>query len=134
MDYLIQHGQITAEVLDTCLKTKTRHKINDIMIAVNGTLSEQQKLFLKMLLSHLDMQYEHLDEIETAINENVKQFSSAMKLLTSIPGIGNTAAASIIAEIGTDMTKFKTAEHICSWAGLSPGNNESAGKKTNFCN
>ena len=82
-----------------------------------------------MLLSHLDMQYEHLTEIENAINNYVKEFSSAMKLLTSIPGIADTAATSIIAEIGTDMSKFKTAEHICSWAGLSPGNNESAGKK-----
>lgn len=129
MDYLIQHGQISIEVLDTCLKTKTRHKINNIMIAVNGTLSDQQKMFLKMLLSHLDMQYQHLTEIENVINNYVKEFSSAMKLLTSIPGISDTAAASIIAEIGTDMSKFKTAEHICSWAGLSPGNNESAGKK-----
>ena len=87
-------------------------------------------MFLKMLLSHLDMQYEHLTEIENVINNYVKEFSSAMKLLPSIPGISDTAAASIIAEIGTDMSKFKTAEHICSWAGLSPGNNESAGKKS----
>ena len=84
---------------------------------------------LKMLLSHLDMLYEHLKEIENVIKTEVNQFSSAMQLITRIPGLAETAAASIIAEIGTDMSKFKTAEHICSWAGLSPGNNESAGKK-----
>ncbi|WPX08030.1 IS110 family transposase [Anaerocellum danielii] len=50
--------------------------------------------------------------------------------MNSIPGIDKTAAAAIIVEIGIDMSKFKTAEHICSWAGLSPGNNESAGKKS----
>ena len=50
--------------------------------------------------------------------------------MDSIPGIDKTAAAAIIAEIGIDMSKFKTAEHICSWAVLSPGNNESAGKKS----
>jgi len=129
MNYLIQHGKISMEVLNDCLKTKTRHKINDIMIAVNGTLSIEQQNFLKMLLSHLDMLYEHLKEIENVIKTEVNQFSSAMQLITRIPGLAETAAASIIAEIGTDMSKFKTAEHICSWAGLSPGNNESAGKK-----
>ncbi|MDN5332617.1 MAG: transposase [Tepidanaerobacteraceae bacterium] len=50
--------------------------------------------------------------------------------MDGIPGIDKTAAAAIIAEIGIDMSKFKTAEHICSWAGLSPGNNESAVKKS----
>ena len=71
-------------------------------------------------------------EVESIIAAEVEEFSSEMTLLCSIPGIAGTAAASIIAEIGVDMSRFKTAEHICSWAGLSPGNNESAGKKTNF--
>jgi transposase len=52
-----------------------------------------------------------------------------LEQLDDIPGIDKTATAAILAEIGTDMSRFKTAEHICSWAGLSPGNNESAGKK-----
>jgi transposase len=53
-----------------------------------------------------------------------------LEQLDDIPGIDKTATAAILAEIGTDMSRFKTAEHICSWAGLSPGNNESAGKKS----
>lgn len=58
-----------------------------------------------------------------------KKYDHQIDLLDSIPGIDKVAASTILAEIGTDMSKFKTAEHICSWAGLSPGNNESAGKK-----
>ena len=129
MEHLSKHGQIGRAKLDACLKSKTRHKINEILIAVNGTLSIPQRNFLGMLLSHLDVLNEHLSEVESIIAAEVEEFSSEMSLLCSIPGIAGTAAASIIAEIGVDMSRFKTAEHICSWAGLSPGNNESAGKK-----
>lgn len=129
---LIDHGQINKLQLDECLKTKTRQRIDDIMIAVNGTLSIHQRNFLKMQISHLDVLNSHLSEVEAAITVEINQFSSAMATLCSIPGIAETAAASIIAEIGVDMSQFKTAEHICSWAGLSPGNNESAGKKKDF--
>lgn len=127
--HLIEHGRIDKEHLNECLKTKTRHKINEIMIAVNGTLSIHQRNFLKMLVSHLDVLNSHLKDVEQSIDAEIKQFSAQMVIVSSIPGIGETAAASIIAEIGIDMSRFKTAEYICSWAGLSPGNNESAGKK-----
>lgn len=129
INYLIDHGQINKSQLNECLKTKTRKRIDEILIAVNGTLSVHQRSFLKMLVSHLDVLNSHLKEVEESITAEINRFSSAIATLRSIPGIAETAAASIIAEIGIDMNHFKTAEHICSWAGLSPGNNESAGKK-----
>lgn len=129
INHLIEHGQIDRNTLDHCLKTQTRNKMDDILIATNGSLSKEQCSFLSMLMSHLNMICEHLDEIDNSIQKSVEQFSSALTLLSSIGGIGTVAASSIIAEIGTDMSKFKTAQHICSWAGLAPGNNESAGKK-----
>ena len=91
--HLIEHGQIDKTALDSCLKTKTRNRIDEILMSVNGTLSEHQKAFLRILMTHYDSLKKHL------------------------------------AEIGIDMKPFKTAEHICSWAGLCPGNNESAGKR-----
>ena len=129
MRYLCQHGKVTMEALDGCLKTQTRNRINEIMASVNGTLSNHQRQFLSMMLSHLEMLEQHRKEVEDAISAEIDKHSEALALLRSIPGIDITAAASIIAEIGTDMSKFPTAQHICSWAGLSPGNNESAGKK-----
>lgn len=129
INHLANHGRIEKEQLDACLRTKTRRKIDEIMIAVNGTLSTHQQSFLKMLLSHLDTLYAHLHDIENTIGIEVERFSAHMTALCSVPGIAVTAAAAVIAEIGIDMNRFKTAEHICSWAGLSPGNNESAGKK-----
>ena len=129
IEYLAQYGRIGKEQINLCLRTKTRHKIDDIMIAVNGTLSDKQRLFLRMLLSHLDTLYAHLRDIERVIGIEVEQFSAHLAAICSMPGIAQTAAAAVIAEIGIDMSRFKTAEHICSRAGLSPGNNESAGKK-----
>ncbi|MEO1769623.1 IS110 family transposase [Enterococcus sp. 665A] len=127
--HLIEFGGIDRDSLDQCLKTKTRKHIDEILIAVNGQLSIHQQRFLQMLMSHLEMIRAHLKEVEQSIDQEIFAFSKQIDLLTSIPGIALTAAATIIAEIGGDMAPFKTAEHICSWAGLSPGNNESAGKR-----
>lgn len=132
INHLINYGQIDRKALDACLRTKTRNKINEILIAVNGTLSEHQRGFLKMLLSHLESLQNHLKEVEDSINNEIEEFSKHVEQLNSISGISSTASTSIIAEIGIDMSRFKTAEHICSWAGLCPGNNESAGKKKGF--
>lgn len=129
INHLSNHGSISLRDLDGYLKTKTRHKINDIMTAMNGKLSVHQMSFLKMLLKHLEQIESNMSEVESVIATEVQKFEHQLELIDSIPGIDKTAASSILAEIGIDMTRFKTAEHICSWAGLSPGNNESAGKK-----
>lgn len=127
--HLSQHGCIDRESLDSCLKTKTRNHINEILVAVNGTLSKIQQDFLEMLMDHYDSLKSHMAEIESALEQAMAPFSLHIEQLTSIYGINTTASCAIIAEIGTDMSYFKTAEHICSWAGLCPGNNESAGKR-----
>ena len=71
----------------------------------------------------------HRKAVEDEISSEILKHSEALSLLCSIPGIDVTAAAAIIAEVGTDMSAFQDSQHICSWAGLSPGNNESAGKR-----
>lgn len=127
--YLIENGSIDRAALDKCLKTKTRNRINEILVALNGSLSAHQRSFLRMIFEHLLTLEAHKTSVEDAITEEILKHEEAMNLLCSIPGIDITAAASIIAEIGTDMSAFPDSQHICSWAGLSPGNNESAGKR-----
>jgi transposase len=68
-------------------------------------------------------------KIETQIDELAKQYSVEIELLQTIPGVAYDSAVSIISEIGADMSQFSGEEHLSSWAGMSPGNNETGGKK-----
>ena len=84
---------------------------------------------MKYSYNHIIFLENQLQTIEKEINEYVKPYREEIEILDSIPGINETAATVIVAEIGTDMSFFPSDKHITSWAGLSPGNNESAGKK-----
>ena len=127
--HLIEYGSIDRVAMNECLKAQTRNRMDEILMSVNGTLSLHQRSFLKMLVNHYEMLNLHLTEVESALHQEMEPFALQVEQLNSIYGISSIASCAIIAEIGTDMSHFKTAEHICSWAGLSPGNNESAGKR-----
>jgi transposase len=126
---LISKGKLSADDIDKDAKYLSEEKRSDIKHAVNKTLSKEDRSFLKLQLEHLDSLQHHLDSVELSITELSSQFEEAIERLDTVPGISTIAATAIIAEIGPDVDKFPTAEHFCSWAGLSPGNNESAGKK-----
>lgn len=129
IDHLAKSGSISPKEVDPLVKKRARAKLNDIKKAVNGKMDTLQREFLSMLLQHLDNSCEHLQLIDQKIDEELLKYHRQLEQLDGIPGINKTAAAAILAEIGIDKAQFKTAKHICSWAGLSPGNNESAGKK-----
>lgn len=95
-----------------------------------GILSSGQIAVMKMVVAHIDEIDEKVRSLEGTIDGLLSQEQqAAVKALTAMPGIKETAAKNIIAVIGTDMSRFPTAQHLCSWAGLCPGNNESAGKR-----
>ena len=129
MHQLVQVGCISRQSLDLCLKGRARQKSSEILSSLNGTLSVPQRKLLDMQLAHLKDLQDNLQEIEQEIQSGFLQFVGPIVLLDSIPGIDLRAAYAILAEIGRDMTAFPTAQHICSWAGLAPGNYQSAGKK-----
>jgi len=126
---LIQKGKLTPIDVENETKRISQEKKNEIKLAINGSLSERQRQFLQLQITMLDDLLGHLTVIEQSIAELSKPFMNEIDRLDTIPGIAITAAASIIAEIGVDMNKFPTAEHFCSWAGVAPGDNQSAGKK-----
>ena len=106
-----------------------RKKIDALELALEGTLSVVHREMLKIALQRLDQANEHIRHVEELIEQRVRPFEDAIELLIDIPGIERTAAIAIIAEIGLDMSVFPTKEHLASWAGVCPGNNESAGKR-----
>jgi transposase len=97
--------------------------------ALEGRVTEHHKFMLKQIkmnLSHLEEQIEMLDK---EMDKKLEDHNEQVELLQTIPGVGKEGAKGIIAEIGTDMTVFPDEKHLSSWAGMSPGSNESAGKK-----
>ena len=97
---------------------------------LNGVLSELQRHMLRELLNHLDELNIHISNLDIEIDNFMKPEEKAgSEAIQEIPGIGNASAQAIISVIGTDMSRFPTEGHLCAWAGVTPGNNESAGKR-----
>lgn len=115
--------------MEICLRGRARQKTKEILINLNGTVSIPQRSLLKRQLAHLQDIQDNLVEVEQDILVSFSHFEGPIDLLDSIPGIEVTTAHAIVAEIGVEMSAFPTVQHICSWAGLAPGNHQSAGKK-----
>jgi transposase len=129
MRVLLDKGSLSASDVENETKRISSAKKDDIKRAISGQLSLQQRGFLKLQLNHLDELSKHLSTIEQSILTLSVKFKTEIDLLDTIPGIAQTSATAVIAEIGIDMSKFPTAQHFCSWAGVVPGDNKSAGKR-----
>lgn len=84
---------------------------------------------MRLVRAYLDYITSTINDIDTMIESLIAPYETAVQLLCTIPGIDRNSAIIIISEIGTDMTQFSNSKRLCSWAGLTPGSNESAGKK-----
>jgi transposase len=108
---------------------RLRAKTPELTAAMRGMVADHHRFQLTMLLRHIDQMEGLIAEYSARIETVMLPFAEAAGRLESIPGLGAAAAEVIVAEIGVDMSVFPTAGHLASWAGLSPGNNESAGKR-----
>jgi transposase len=122
------NGERDPAVLADLARGVMRRKIPDLALACSGRFGDQHALMCTLHLEHIDHLTDMIARLDTRIDEASLPFAHQIQLLTTIPGIGERAAQVIISEIGVDMTRFPTAAHLASWAGLCPGNHESAGK------
>jgi transposase len=122
-------GETDPETLAELALGKLRKKLPQLREALAGRVQPHQRFLLKHLLSHIDFLDASLEVILTEIDLHLKGFEEAMSLIRTLPVQLQAGAATVIAEIGVDMSRFPSAEQIASWAGLCPGNCESAGKR-----
>jgi transposase len=127
IDALI-NGERDPTVLAELARGRMRSKIPDLKLACAGRFADQHALMCTLHLEHIDHLTDMITRLDTRIDQASLPFACQTELLATIPGISQRASQVIISEIGVDMTRFPTAAHLASWAGLCPGNNESAGK------
>jgi len=108
---------------------KLRAKRPQLERALVGTPGEHQRFLLAQQLAHIDFLDETLGEVSAEIAERLRPFDAALERLDAIPGVGRATAEVLLAEIGPDMSRFPSAAHLAAWAGMCPGNYESAGKR-----
>jgi len=104
-------------------------KQDEIALAIDGTINEVQANKIALCLRHMDSIKSYIAQIEATAMRLAAPYSAAMELIRSVPGISQLAALIIVSEIGADMSVFHSSKHLCSWAGLAPCNDQSAGKK-----
>lgn len=121
-------GERDPRVLAELARGVMRNKIPDLTMACAGRFGDHHALLARMHTDHIDHLTRMIEGLDIRIGEVTDPFAEQLRLLRTIPGIGERAAQVIISEIGVDMSRFPTAAHLASWAGLCPGNNESAGK------
>jgi transposase len=97
--------------------------------ALRGRVTRHHRFLLRLHLQQIDAINAAIGEIDQEVDAQIEPFRTAIQLLTTIPGISELSAGVILAEIGRDMSRFPTAGHLISWAGLCPRNDESAGKR-----
>jgi transposase len=121
-------GERNPKVLAQMARTSLRRKISALEEAFTGHFTEHHAFLLSKMLARIDALDADIAELDARIEAMVAPFAAAVEQLDEIPGIGPIAAAVIIAEVGLDMTRFPTAQHLASWAKFAPGVKESAGK------
>ena len=110
-------------------KGRLREKREQLDKALEGRVKPHHRFVLSELLSQIDNLDETIARFDAEIEKYCRPFEEAVELLDTIPGIARRVAEIIVSEIGTDMSRFPTADHLSAWAGVAPGNNESAGKR-----
>jgi transposase len=128
LEALIRGEQEAAQMAEYA-RGRMRQRIPDLCQALEGRVSSHQRFLLRQILKHSDGVDHELVAGEQQIAGYLQPYEEASRLLQTIPGIGAAAAAAIISEIGVDMSRFPSAKHLASWAGVCPGNNQSGGKR-----
>lgn len=122
-------GESSPDEMAGLAKGRLREKRDALAKALNGLMANHQRMMLSAQLRHIDYLQEEIERLSREIEVRMRPFEQAMAILDEIPGVGRCTIEQILCETGTDMSRFPTHRHMAAWAGICPGNNESAGKR-----
>ena len=130
MDLLLKdHDELTLQAVHTCLRGRLKPKATELFRAVQGFFDDHHRWMLRQMLESVDQQEANLAKVESRLRNLLQPHDELIDRITQIPGIGATSAYAILSETGTTLESFPNAGALCSWAGVCPANNESAGKR-----
>lgn len=126
---LIEQGYVDRDDIEHRVRGNVKKNVTRVADSLFGTLTKHQIILIRNCWEHITFLEKSLTELDVEIEAHLDPYKEEFELLQTIPGVSEITAASIIAEIGVGMGQFPTADHLASWAGVAPGNHESAGKK-----
>jgi transposase len=122
-------GEEDVGALAELARGRMRAKLPTLRQALNGQLKAYHRVLLQQILAHLDFLEAAIAQLEGEIEQRLRPYEEAVRLLQTIPGVKEVAAATLVAELGIDMSQFPSAKHLPSWAAVCPGNRQSGGKR-----
>ena len=126
----IAEGNDDLDELASFARGVMKKKKDELKLALQGYIQDHQRFMIKTILKHIDFLTDEIEKLDIEVAKRLDGYQEEIKRLDSIPGIAIRMAEQMLAEIGTDIkNQFPSAAQMCSWAGLVPGNNESAGKR-----
>ena len=129
-DYIINSDTFDPEHCVTLLKRSLKKKADEVVSSIQGfQMTAEQKMRARMVKEHYDFLLQHIQRFDEMIDVLAAPYESAIALFCTSPGIDRRSAITVLSEIGTDMSQFGSSKRLCCWAGLTPCNNQSAGKK-----
>ena len=129
-DYLTSDESFDPDHCVSLLQRSLKKKADLVLESIEGySIADEQKTRIKIIREHHNSIESLIDKVDSCVDKMVAKYEGAINLLCTIPGIDRNSAITIISEIGTNMDQFGSSKRLCCWAGLTPGNNESAGKK-----
>jgi transposase len=122
-------GESDVHQMAEMARGRMREKIPQLERALVGQFGEHQRFLVTRQLAHIDYLEILIGELDQQVRERLRPFEEALQRLDTVPGVGRRMAEVLVAEIGTDMSRFPTHRHLASWAGICPGNHRTAGKR-----
>lgn len=127
---LMEEKPITVADVRGCMKPSMKSTPEELYKSLDGVVTGLQRELIREILSVIDWQTKQISRLDQMIERYMDdRYWQVVQAIPALPGVAQVSARIIVAEIGVNMRRFPSADHLCSWAGISPGNNESAGKR-----